>query len=150
MFSSMGRMATSSPCNTVRALRNETTETVQQIERELGCDLEALMPHIAGRVGRGTYETGDTRLGALSVGQSDAFADRIEPLATIVRRIRAPHQRGSRGIASPPRHTEPQARSNRRLLNASLSRPFGVSLGSASRLRLHAFDADLRAAALSG
>ena len=85
-------MATSSPCNTVRALRNETTETVQQIERELGCelgcDLEALMPHIAGRVGRGTYETGDTRLGALSVGQSDAFADRIEPLATIVRRIK--------------------------------------------------------------
>ncbi len=73
--------------NTVRALRNETTEAVQQIERELGGDLEALMPHIAGRVGRRAYETGDARFGVLSVGQSVAFADRIEPLATIVKRL---------------------------------------------------------------
>ncbi len=73
--------------NTLRALRNETTATVQQIERELGGDLDALMPHIAGRVGRRAYETGDADRGVLSVGQAVAFADRIEPLAAIVRRI---------------------------------------------------------------
>lgn len=75
--------------NSVRALRNETTETVQQIERELGGNLDALMPHIAGRVGRRAYESGDARFGVLSVGQSVAFADRIEPLATIVKRLEA-------------------------------------------------------------
>jgi len=73
--------------NTLRALRNQTTDAVQQIEREVGGDLEALMPHIAGRVGRRAYETGDANLGVLSVGQSVAFADRIEPLADIVRRL---------------------------------------------------------------
>ena len=73
--------------NTLRALRNETTATVQQIERELGGDLDALMPHIAGRVGRRAYETGNAELGVLSVGQSVAFADRVEPLAAIVRRV---------------------------------------------------------------
>jgi len=75
--------------NSVRALRNETTETVQQIERELGGNLDALMPHIAGRAGRRAYESGDARFGVLSVGQSVAFADRIEPLATIVKRLEA-------------------------------------------------------------
>jgi nitronate monooxygenase len=55
-------------------------------ERESGGDLDALMPHIAGRVGRRAYKTGDAELGVLSVGQSVAFADRSEPLAAIVRR----------------------------------------------------------------
>ncbi|WP_323003224.1 nitronate monooxygenase [Denitromonas sp.] len=75
--------------NTLRALRNQTTDTVQQIEREVGGDLDALMPHIAGRIGRRAYETGNADLGVLSVGQSVAFADRIEPLADIVNRIEA-------------------------------------------------------------
>ncbi|SFY19520.1 NAD(P)H-dependent flavin oxidoreductase [Azotobacter vinelandii] len=73
--------------NTVRALRNETTEIVQQIERETGGDLEALMPHIAGCVGRRAYASGDVRHGILSVGQSVVFAERVEPLAAIVKQL---------------------------------------------------------------
>lgn len=75
--------------NTLRALSNDTAAAVQAIEREHGGDLQRLLPLIAGRVGRRAYETGDTRHGALSLGQSVAFADRIEPLAAIVDRFEA-------------------------------------------------------------
>jgi nitronate monooxygenase len=62
---------------------------VQQLEREHGeeMDISILMPYISGKVGRQAYETGDTSLGALAAGQAVAFADRIEPLATIVGRL---------------------------------------------------------------
>ncbi|WP_020676133.1 NAD(P)H-dependent flavin oxidoreductase [Geopsychrobacter electrodiphilus] len=73
--------------NTMRALRNETTDKVQEIERIHGGNLELLMPHISGAIGRKTYETGDTSTGALSVGQAVSFADRVEPLADIVKRL---------------------------------------------------------------
>lgn len=75
--------------NTLRALKNDTTEAVRRLEAERPGDLAALMPHISGKVGRVAYETGDVSKGALSVGQSVAFADRIEPLADIVARIEA-------------------------------------------------------------
>jgi NADH:quinone reductase (non-electrogenic) len=74
--------------NTARVLRNTSAETVQGLEKG-GAGLAELMPHIAGKVGRSAYETGDWSQGALSVGQSVAFADRIEPLAAIVRRFKA-------------------------------------------------------------
>jgi nitronate monooxygenase len=75
--------------NTLRALRNKTTEIVQQLEREHGeeIDISILMPYISGKIGRQAYETGDTSLGALAAGQAVAFADRIEPLAAIVGRL---------------------------------------------------------------
>lgn len=73
--------------NTARALRNETTEAVQRVEAEHPGDLDALMPLISGKVGRVAYESGDWTKGVLSVGQSVAFADRIEPLAKIVGRL---------------------------------------------------------------
>ncbi len=75
--------------NTVRALRNETTERIQEVEREKPGDLAALMPLISGKLGREAYETGDIRLGALSLGQAVVFADRVEPFAAIVNRIEA-------------------------------------------------------------
>lgn len=75
--------------NTLRALKNDTTEAVRRLEAERPGDLAALMPHISGKVGRVAYETGDVSKGALSVGQSVAFADRIEPLTDIVARIEA-------------------------------------------------------------
>lgn len=77
--------------NTVRALRNKTTEIVQALEREHGdeIDISILMPHISGKVGRKAYETGDVSLGTLATGQAVAFADRIEPLAAIVARLEA-------------------------------------------------------------
>jgi NAD(P)H-dependent flavin oxidoreductase YrpB (nitropropane dioxygenase family) len=73
--------------NTMRALRNETTEKVQEIERLHGGNLDMLMPHISGAIGRKAYETGDTSTGALAVGQAVTFSDRIEPLAAIVQRL---------------------------------------------------------------
>lgn len=73
--------------NTLRALKNDTTDKVQKLELENGGDLAVLLPHISGKVGRRAYETGDSSTGALSVGQSVAFADRIEPLAAIVERL---------------------------------------------------------------
>lgn len=72
--------------NTARVLRNEATATVQALESD-GAGIEALMPHISGKVGREAYRTGDWSKAALSVGQSVAFADRIEPLAAIVARF---------------------------------------------------------------
>jgi len=75
--------------NTVRALRNDTTDLVAELERSHSGDFEVLRPHVSGQLGRRVYETGDSRTGALSLGQAVAFADRIEPLAAIVRRIEA-------------------------------------------------------------
>ncbi|OUM01586.1 NAD(P)H-dependent flavin oxidoreductase [Variovorax sp. JS1663] len=75
--------------NTVRALRNETTELVTELERAHGGDFEVLRPHVSGQLGRRVYETGDSRTGTVSLGQAVAFADRIEPLDAIVRRIEA-------------------------------------------------------------
>lgn len=72
--------------NTMRVLANETTAAVQGLERQ-GARLADLMPHIAGRISRQSYASGDVSRGALSVGQAVAFADRIEPLADIVARF---------------------------------------------------------------
>jgi len=84
--------------NTLRALRNETTDKVEKLELENGGDLAMLMPHISGKVGRKAYETGDTSIGALSLGQSVTFADRIEPLAAIVERLVDEAQRAMRRL----------------------------------------------------
>jgi NAD(P)H-dependent flavin oxidoreductase YrpB (nitropropane dioxygenase family) len=74
--------------NTTRALANETTSTIQMMEKE-GASLEELMPFISGRLGRDTYVSGDGAKGVMSVGQSVGFADRIEPLTDIMKRIEA-------------------------------------------------------------
>lgn len=73
--------------NTMRVLKNETAIAVEAIERTHSGDLSKLMPHIAGAVGRRTYETGDTTRGALATGQGVAFADCIEPLSALVLRL---------------------------------------------------------------
>ncbi|MCP5365910.1 MAG: nitronate monooxygenase [Hyphomicrobiales bacterium] len=76
--------------NTTRVLRNDTSATVRELESTLEqISIEDLIPYVAGKVGRGAYETGDWRKGALSVGQSVVFADRVEPLAEIVAGIEA-------------------------------------------------------------
>ncbi len=93
--------------NTLRGLANETTAAVQQIEREqatadldFNARLAQLMPHISGKLGRGAYETGDSRHGALSVGQSVVFADRIEPLAALVARIEEEARQAMKRLAA--------------------------------------------------
>lgn len=72
--------------NTMRVLANDTARQVQEMEAG-GTELAKLMPHISGKVGRQAYQTGDWRTGLLSLGQAIAFADCIEPLASIVARI---------------------------------------------------------------
>jgi len=73
--------------NTARSLRNETTAVVEQIEKETPGDLGKLMPHISGKVGKVAYETGDWSKGLLAVGQSVAFAEKVEPLSDIVQSL---------------------------------------------------------------
>jgi nitronate monooxygenase len=73
--------------NTARVLRNETTAIVMELEAKGGGDIETLMPYVSGQIGRQAYLSGDPTRGALSVGQSVVFADRLEPLARIVARI---------------------------------------------------------------
>jgi len=73
--------------NTARVLRNETTAIVKELETKGGGGIETLMPYVSGQIGRQAYLSGDPTRGALSVGQSVVFADRLEPLARIVARI---------------------------------------------------------------
>jgi nitronate monooxygenase len=73
--------------NTARVLRNETTAIVKELEARGNGDIETLMPYVSGQIGRQAYLSGDPTRGALSVGQSVVFADRLEPLADIVARI---------------------------------------------------------------
>lgn len=72
--------------NTARVLANQTTAIVADLEAA-GAGLDQLMPHIAGKIGRQAYESGDWSRGLLSAGQAVALADRIEPLAEIVTRL---------------------------------------------------------------
>ncbi|MDW3204743.1 MAG: nitronate monooxygenase [Alphaproteobacteria bacterium] len=71
--------------NTIRTLRNETTDRVAELESEnpqIG--IEGLMPYVSGKIGREAYRTGDVSRGMLSAGQSLGLTDRIEPFADIV------------------------------------------------------------------
>jgi nitronate monooxygenase len=72
---------------TQRTLANEKAKLVEQLEREHGGDIDVLFPHITSKHARKAYETGDYEQAVLSLGQSVAFADRIEPLGAIVARL---------------------------------------------------------------
>lgn len=74
--------------NTVRSLRNETTETVAKLEKnnpDIG--IQGLLEHVSGKIGRNAYATGDVSRGILSAGHSLGFVDRVEPMADIVARL---------------------------------------------------------------
>lgn len=76
--------------NTVRVLRNDTTDAVQAIEAtKPDVTIGDLMPLVAGRIGKAAYDSGDTSRGLLSAGHALAFTDRVEPLAAIVARFEA-------------------------------------------------------------
>ncbi|MEJ8475274.1 NAD(P)H-dependent flavin oxidoreductase [Roseibium algae] len=71
--------------NTVRSLSNETTRLVADLEaKDPDIGIEALLPHVSGKIGRKAYETGDVRQGLLSAGQSLGLTHKIQPLADIV------------------------------------------------------------------
>lgn len=74
--------------NTVRSLRNETTETVARLEREnpeIG--IQGLLEHVSGAIGRKAYATGDVSHGILSAGHALGFVDKVEPMAEIIARF---------------------------------------------------------------
>ncbi len=74
--------------NTVRTLRNETTDTVQALEiADPDVGIEALLPHVSGAIGRRAYETGDVSKGMLSAGQSLGLVDDMAPLSTLVSQL---------------------------------------------------------------
>lgn len=74
--------------NTIRTLRNATTDIVQTLEsNDPNIGIAALMPHVSGAIGRKAYETGDVSRGMLSAGQSLGLTDRIAPLADIVAQL---------------------------------------------------------------
>lgn len=74
--------------NTVRTLRNETTDIVRDLEtNDPSIGIKALMPYVSGAIGRKAYETGDVSRGLLSAGQSLGLTDRIAPLADIVAQL---------------------------------------------------------------
>ncbi|WBA80306.1 nitronate monooxygenase [Endozoicomonas sp. GU-1] len=76
--------------NTVRALKNETTDIVQATESEVkDVTIQDLMPYISGKIGRDAYVSGDTRRGVLAAGQSLAFVNKSEPLGDIVESLNA-------------------------------------------------------------
>ena len=71
--------------NTVRTLRNETTEQLQKLETENpDIGIAGLMPYVAGAIGRKAYETGDVSRGLLSAGQALGLTNALAPLVDIV------------------------------------------------------------------
>ncbi len=71
--------------NTVRALRNETTDQVREIEKsESTITIETLLPYVSGKIGKQAYETGDVSKGVLSAGQSLGMMKNIKPLGEIL------------------------------------------------------------------
>ncbi len=72
--------------NTQRALKTEHVAMIQQLERDQS-DTQTLLPHIMGTLAHKAYDTGEFEKAMLSCGQGVVFADKIEPLATIVDRL---------------------------------------------------------------
>ena len=75
--------------NTYRALDNETARAVAEVEATGTTDYESYAPLIAGALQKQAYQTGDWNKGILSVGQSAAFADAVQPVAAIVDQLMA-------------------------------------------------------------
>ena len=74
---------------TQRALSNEKVKIVRQLEARHGGDIDVLFPHIQGKLCRIAYESGDFDQAVLSMGQSVAFADKVQPMQEIVDRLEA-------------------------------------------------------------
>ena len=83
----------SSVRNTIRTLKNQTTEAVSKIEQENPeVTIQQLLPLVSGKIGRQAYETGDCSRGLLSMGHAVVFADRVAGIAQIVEQLNAEAQ----------------------------------------------------------
>ena len=67
-----------------RVIDNASAAAVLELEAQGVVDFEAYRPHVQGTLQRAAYEEGDWNKGTMSVGQSVAFADRIEPVEAII------------------------------------------------------------------
>ncbi|GAA6208467.1 nitronate monooxygenase [Cognatishimia sp. WU-CL00825] len=71
--------------NTVRSLRNETTDLVSKLEQENpDIGIKGLLEHVSGAIGRKAYATGDISRGILSAGHALGFIRKVQPMAEIV------------------------------------------------------------------
>lgn len=70
-----------------RVIANESARRVAELEARGITDFEAYRPLVQGSEQRRAYETGDWNRGTMSLGQSCAFIDRIEPVEAIFDRI---------------------------------------------------------------
>jgi len=70
-----------------RVVDNDAARQVAALEAKGITDFEAYRSLVQGANQRRAYETGDWTIGTMSIGQSCAFADRIEPAAAIFDRI---------------------------------------------------------------
>ena len=66
-----------------RVLDNETARAVLALEADGVTDFERYRPLVEGKRQREAYANGDPEQGTLSMGQSCAFADRIESVEAI-------------------------------------------------------------------
>lgn len=66
-----------------RVIDNDSAAAVLALEAQSVTDYEAYRPHVRGALQRDAYVTGDWSRGTMSIGQSVAFADRIEPVEAI-------------------------------------------------------------------
>jgi nitronate monooxygenase len=90
--------------NTYRALDNDTARAVAGVEATGATEYEHYAPLIAGALQKQAYQTGDWNKGILSVGQSAAFADAVQPVAAILDQLLAEANEAERrlaGVAAP-------------------------------------------------
>lgn len=72
-----------------RVIDNPSAEAVLALEADGITEFEAYRPHVQGGLQKEAYTDGDWTRGTMSVGQSVAFADRIEPVEAIIDGIMA-------------------------------------------------------------
>jgi nitronate monooxygenase len=85
--------------NTYRALDNDTARAVAGVEATGATEYEHYAPLIAGALQKQAYQTGDWNKGILSVGQSAAFADAVQPVAAILDQLLAEANEAERRLA---------------------------------------------------
>jgi nitronate monooxygenase len=86
--------------NTYRAFDNETARAVAEVEATGTTDYEDYASLVAGALQKEAYETGDWNKGILSVGQSAAFADAVQPVAGIIDQLMAEAAEAERRLGS--------------------------------------------------
>ncbi|MBS7689772.1 nitronate monooxygenase [Pseudomonas lalucatii] len=73
----------SSVRNSMRVLSNESTAMVHALEGAVN-DIQQLLPHVRGTLGKAAYDSGNWRQGALSAGQGVGLIRCTAPLVEIV------------------------------------------------------------------